>query len=644
MSLQRIIKNVTGTDIEIEATGVTVFANDQYEIDPKNWHAWASATFDGTELTDYITDGDLVINDGLADLSPVNGISRLRYGLASQGKLAFGLKSETDLVPQLMDVVGGSKLGYLISRDLKLTDMSVITDALNSNTYRLLKNGVLISGSELVFSNEDNKVLDNLPITFTKGDILTADFVLGSGTEEDINNPYTPDANTLLLAHYDTETDAEARIINSSTILKGLPARVNGATLGVTGKFDKAADFDGSNDWIEALHNDEMDRQTLTWECWFKADTLSGNDTIFSKDGSGDMTGGHFIIKRVGNDLYVRSQDDVDTGPVETINVNMSSGVWYHVAVVFGVGGFKVFFNGNRVYQDLTWTHGWEGNRQPIAIGANNWGSSQLLNNVLQEYWNGQICEIRISKARRYENSTYTIPAAQFTKDSDTIALWHFNETTGNLLADDSDTIHDPMNQATTSSIPMFKSDVKKFGAQSLMYNDSANDWSRMIHVSDFEVSTITVESWFRMHSDNYDGMVIQKGDSSTEGGLEILYEQSPDKKIRVKYYGQGGVSKTLYTSSESVPKDEWHHVAVTISATEIKLFLDGMLEDSATLDSNYSNVLNNNKKDIFFAKAESGTYFARAYLDETRISNVVREYVGGSDIKEISLKVTVGD
>jgi hypothetical protein len=87
MSQQRIIKNTTVSDIVLQSTGVTIPASGQYTIYAKSWPAWAAATFDGTELVDYINSGDLVVNNGTIDLVASKGIALLRFDVSEHGQI-----------------------------------------------------------------------------------------------------------------------------------------------------------------------------------------------------------------------------------------------------------------------------------------------------------------------------------------------------------------------------------------------------------------------------------------------------------------------------------------------------------------------------------------------------------------------------
>jgi hypothetical protein len=49
--------------------------------------------------------------------------------------------------------------------------------------------------------------------------------------------------------------------------------------------------------------------------------------------------------------------------------------------------------------------------------------------------FDGLIDEVRVSSTTRY-SATFVPPAAPFTMDPDTVALWHFDETQGDIAID----------------------------------------------------------------------------------------------------------------------------------------------------------------------------------------------------------------
>ena len=76
--MSKIVKNTTISDIELKEVGITVPASDSYTIVLQDYLLWAD-TDSISEITPLINSGDIVINDGINDLSAANGIRFLEY-------------------------------------------------------------------------------------------------------------------------------------------------------------------------------------------------------------------------------------------------------------------------------------------------------------------------------------------------------------------------------------------------------------------------------------------------------------------------------------------------------------------------------------------------------------------------------------
>ena len=176
---------------------------------------------------------------------------------------------------------------------------------------------------------------------------------------------------------------------------------VNGVTLGEPGAInqssDPAARFDGRDDYIEVPHDNVFLLDDGTLMVWFKADTLSRDQGLFSKDSSDYDTGGHLTLYRTGSNVTVRLQSTKATYALGTPSI--SSNVWVHVACSWGSDGMQMYLNGQPVASNsyrggLGRTSGGSGNREPIAIGANSWGSGNEIVTPLQGYFDGVIDEV----------------------------------------------------------------------------------------------------------------------------------------------------------------------------------------------------------------------------------------------------------
>ena len=73
--MSTIIKNTTASIIFISDVGFAIPANSSNTIEPTNKALWA----DSISVIPYIDSGDIVINDGVSDLSPVDGVRFLKW-------------------------------------------------------------------------------------------------------------------------------------------------------------------------------------------------------------------------------------------------------------------------------------------------------------------------------------------------------------------------------------------------------------------------------------------------------------------------------------------------------------------------------------------------------------------------------------
>ncbi len=549
------------------------------------------------------------------------------YALGGEGLfLAFGDSDDLELPLRTLRTPGGSTAGYILPSDKTITSLSLMTDVVNSNTFNVLKNGSLIHS--VVFANQVSKVEDGLTLLFEKDSVITANIGTASS---DIDNEYSADANTLFLAKFDGDNRDKRHVTNSSTFCTGQSGRIIGADFTTGGKFDRCVDFDGSNDYIQILHHDAYNVTDSTIEFFVNVDTLPEWQCFFSKD---DNSGGIYIGSHNSN-LYVSVGSEIYDGST------LTTGTWYHIAVVMGTGGLKIFLEGVLVHSDAT-TDGLEDNIYPIAVGASLEENDKDRYKRVNYFLNGRMCELRISENRRYETTGFTVPTAAFTADGVTVGLWHMSEASGYLIYDSSDVVHNAMMMADGSMCEI-KTDLIKFGTHSIKMNGSPNDWLRINHNPHYEVSEVTVETWMRMHKDSKDGVIFQKGDSDTEGGLIISWHKDVGglhKFIKVTYYG-ASTTRTLTTAHHSVEKNIWKHCAVVIHADYIKLFLDGVQQDAEALTTDFQNVWLNNKEDIYIGARNTRSDYHKSYYDEYRISDTVRNFgTSTSGVKEVSMLV----
>lgn len=195
---------------------------------------------------------------------------------------------------------------------------------------------------------------------------------------------------------------------------------------------DYSLNFDG-NSYVSVPHNDTLNLSSnLTIECWFTVEGASINDWIgivCKLDASSVSYSGYFF--GLGqNSTYPNHLVFYIYPSGQHINCPFSPTLnqWYNLAVTYNGSVMRMFLDGNLI-QETAATGVIASNTFPLTIGGQN-------GNFWNRNLNGKIDEVRISSVARYE--TNFIPINYFDYDTNTIALYHLNEGTGDTVFDSS--------------------------------------------------------------------------------------------------------------------------------------------------------------------------------------------------------------
>jgi len=193
-----------------------------------------------------------------------------------------------------------------------------------------------------------------------------------------------------------------------------------------------------SGAYVVIPHNASLNitNNMLTVECWFNRQALpSGYDTwssLVSKEPYSTTFSGFDlrfanVVPNADIDLSPRSvYDNYIYAHNQGNHQPTGTNKWQHYAMQYDGTNYLVwvdgslFFSTNCTAQIVVGTN-------PIHIGCQNSGWRPF---------NGWIAEVRISSSARY--STPFIPQTRFTPDTNTLALYHFDEGQGTSVADSS--------------------------------------------------------------------------------------------------------------------------------------------------------------------------------------------------------------
>jgi len=388
---------------------------------------------------------------------------------------------------------------------------------------------------------------------------------------------------------------------------------ISGATL-TNGKYGKALDFDGSNDYV-SIPADERLHLTgkTTIEAWVKYDgagTGTGSvDTIVAQAGhfwiftrrTGDSAGK--IVFESGNTPWV--PDVYSDSALET-------GVWTHIAVVRTSNiHVKIYINGLL-----------DGEGDTYAPNGNS-ANTLYIGGYAGTYhnFNGAIDEVRISNFEATFGGT---------KDygGDVLDLPFEGGTTSARLGDRSP--HDNDMDDTYGSIT-YGSGSGKYGGCYIY--DGTDDRLKMDSSVPYELNppTITVEAWIYPTNLQLSCIVDNSYRASevgkTKGGYVLRMRDTG--AIQFLVYDDGENPFSAQTTA-TVVKDKWWHVAGVSDGENLRVYINGVCEAVTTFedDIGYGTDLGLYVGSKYYGDDQ----FFEGRIDEVRISCCPRTFHEDTD------------
>jgi hypothetical protein len=171
--------------------------------------------------------------------------------------------------------------------------------------------------------------------------------------------------------------------------------------------------FDGTGDYLKINSNSDFQFGTgdFTVEGWAYRATTGVAVSLFDFRSAATQTAPWLYIGTGGSLLYVvNSSNRISTG-----SGTIGAGSWYHVAVSRSGTDTRVFVNGTQAGSTYTDTNNYI--QSPLTIGSRYTGAN--------EFFNGYIDELRVTKGLARYTSNFTAPTAAFVNDGDTVLLIH---------------------------------------------------------------------------------------------------------------------------------------------------------------------------------------------------------------------------
>ncbi|XAM00380.1 LamG domain-containing protein [Phycisphaeraceae bacterium D3-23] len=336
--------------------------------------------------------------------------------------------------------------------------------------------------------------------------------------------------------------------------------------------------FDGSGDFLEMPHISAYELDGGTFSCWFKADTTSGRQGLFSKDSTNYDTGGHFSVFIESGKVRVRMQSTTTSYWVESGTV--STNTWYHIMFAWGAEGMVLYLDGiavdtNSYTGGLSSTSGGTGNFEPIVLGGNAWQSDDLLATPVKDHFHGFIDDLRIYDER--------LNAQQ------AIDLFNGIEPGGQLsetLVEDTSGFEDPLNLAIADPEDVtWSAGTLTFDASTVAESlgDATKVYDAIMATGEFSIAA----RFSRASPGGATGPARIVSMSSSTGSRNFTLGQEStamDVRVRTSTTGSNGILSPNYETGSILTDDDYVYVVVAYDGEALKTFVDGTLVKSELL------------------------------------------------------------
>jgi len=623
--------------------GITAVGNAQIST-AQSQFGGASALFDGSG--DYLIANSIDLSSYATSDWTVEGWIRINSLGATQNIWSVGYATNSFALCRLL-VADDGDLNILCSNasaSLQLVSLETTNQPITTNTWyhvAAVRNGsnfnLYLNGTSVASATNSGSVYTGSNLTSLGARLSSGSFGLfqnGWTDEFRISNtarytsnftaptqPFVNDFNTLLLIHCDgTNASTFFEDDNGVRSSKGISAVGNAQISTAQSRFGgSSALFDGSGDNLQLSNSSDYNfgSNNFTVECWVRATNFTGFPSIMGMATIGTYGGWTIQFNTSGVPFFQCSTNN------SSINITpggpaLSTGTWSHLAVVRngnsirvykdGVGGTAVTITGSIITSSAN-----------LIIG-DGYGVSQSF--VAATDFNGHIDEVRISNTARY-TANFTAPTQAFTNDDNTLLLIHADGTNASTVFRDDNGVRSPKGIQAIGNAQIDTAQ-SKFGGASALFDGSGDYLIIDKSVGDFGSSSFTVEAWVQVpSSDNAFENIAGIWHGTTAGNRSWIFAVD-DTTSGVVFYWYD-TSNNIDTSMETTTvlvANVWSHVAITSDGTTFRLFINGVLEDSAPAETIRTPVAGSS---LTIGANYDGSLPLNGHIDEVRISNTAR-------------------
>ena len=405
------------------------------------------------------------------------------------------------------------------------------------------------------------------------------------------------------------------------------------------GKFGKALSFD-AGDFVTVPNDNSIKTSNVTFSTWINVtgDGTNGYNGIVEKIGGTTVTNtNRLLVVNASNLLLMQF-----TGLTQFNSTNVvSRDTWHHITYTYDGHNQKIYIDGI-----LDNTQADEGGA--IDTGTNDLYIGRGSINSNTYFFNGLIDEVKIyntaltqeeilidynhgaamvmgatstaadgTTADNSSDRSYCVPGDTSTC-SPPVAEWKMDENTGTTSTYDSsgNGFTGTLTSITESSwVP------GKYG--SALNLDGSSDYVSVTDATDSSLDvtdSLTMSVWVKTTSGDNEGLIYKGDFSGTQGTYQIHLKSSTTVPV-IRLNQSASEGSGQLTGNTTVNDGNWHHIAATYDKTNIKLYIDGGLDNS----NSYSTSLSTNNNPLHIGGYYSSSYTLNGSIDDVRIYNYAR-------------------
>ena len=368
----------------------------------------------------------------------------------------------------------------------------------------------------------------------------------------------------------------------------------------------------------------------FTIQCWIRLKELNSNSTFFTNSVANDGSKFQWYLQSASETISVY-------GDGSTINSNHKPPIntWNHIALVrdTSAGNMYFYMNGERLWSNaissnatLDFPLGGSG----MQIGCYSTG----------EFMNGWIADMRFSDVPEYSYSNpslFPVPESPLYGSTPTSGSGSTGSTVMHIATGKDLRVHDK-----SQTVPYLNMDgtglsgegtIAKFGGNSMKFNGAGRyilgvETRTTGYDGDlfnlYNEDAFTIESWIYV-TDNTDyNTIFHTGAGDVADGSFTQLAVHPTGVLN--YYRSSTL--VLASAASQISNNTWHHIALTGDGGTLRIFIDGVLKDTATsASSHYPYAGMDMHIGDRMSGAGSGNYPFGGYMQDFRITKGLARY-----------------